>query len=73
MAWFRAEVEKLLNDKPVEPVVNYRVHTVVKGDSLWNIAKKYLGAGIKYTSIKSLNGLKGNTIYAGQKLYIPNK
>ena len=52
---------------------NYIIHTVVKGDSLWNIAKKYLGSGFKYTEIKKLNGLTSNKIYSGQKLKIPPK
>ena len=50
----------------------YRVHTVVKGDSLWEIAKKYLGDGSRYPEIKTLNDLKSNVIYSGWKLKIPN-
>lgn len=50
----------------------YRVHTVVKGDTLWDIAAKYLGNGARYPEIKSLNNLKSNTIYSGWKLKIPN-
>ena len=40
-------------------------HTVKKGDSLWKIATKYK---TKIATIKSLNNLKSNTIYPGQKL-----
>ena len=50
----------------------YRIHTVVKGDSLWDIAKKYLGDGSRYPEIKALNELKSNVIYSGWKLKIPN-
>lgn len=50
----------------------YRVHTVVKGDTLWDIAAKYLGNGARYPEIKTLNNLKSNTIYSGWKLKIPN-
>lgn len=56
---------------PTEP--DYRIHTVVKGDSLWSIAQKYLGNGSRYPEIKELNGLKSNVIYTGWKLKIPNK
>jgi len=56
-----------------EPVVEYRVHTVVKGDTLWDIAKAYLGNGARYPEIKELNNLKSNVIYSGWKLKIPNK
>ncbi len=50
----------------------YRVHTVVHGDTLWAIAKKYLGNGARYTEIVKLNALKSNVIYSGMKLKIPN-
>ena len=50
----------------------YRIHTVVKGDTLWDIAKKYLGDGSRYPEIKTLNDLKSNVIYSGWKLKIPN-
>lgn len=53
-------------------VETYRVHTVVKGDTLWEIAKKYLGNGSRYPEIKTLNGLTSNVIYTGWKLKIPN-
>ena len=50
----------------------YKIYTVVKGDSLWKIAKEKLGNGERYTEIKALNGLTTNIIYTGQKLKIPN-
>lgn len=56
-----------------KPAVDYRIHTVVHGDTLWAIAKKYLGAGSRYKEIVILNGLKSNVIYSGMKLKIPNK
>ena len=53
--------------------IPYRTHTVVKGDSLWGIAKQYLGNGARYPEIKELNSLTSNVIYSGQILKIPNK
>ena len=50
----------------------YRIHTVAKGDTLWDIANKYLGDGSRYPEIKTLNDLKSNVIYSGWKLKIPN-
>lgn len=50
-----------------------RTYTVRRGDSLWAIAAKELGNGSRYTEIKSLNGLSGDTIHAGQILKLPNK
>lgn len=50
-------------------------YTAVKGDCLWNIAKKFYGDGSKYTIIydanKSVVGSNPNLIYPGQKLTIP--
>ncbi len=57
---------------PAEAKEPYRIHTVVKGDTLWEIAKKYLGNGSRYPEIKALNNLKSNVIYSGWKLKIPN-
>ena len=51
---------------------DYRIHTVVRGDTLFEIAKAYLADGSRYRDIKSLNGLTSNTIYVGMKLKIPN-
>ena len=73
---FRKAVEEKLKPIPAPikpPAVGPVVYSVVKGDSLWNIAKKHLGSGLKYTQIKKLNGLKTNTIRVGQKLILPNK
>ena len=56
-----------------KPSEDYRIHTVVHGDTLWAIAKKYLGNGSRYTEIVKLNGLKSSVIYTGQKLKIPQK
>lgn len=50
-----------------------RTYTVKKGDSLWAIADKQLGDGSRYNEIKTMNGLKNNTIHAGQVLKLPAK
>lgn len=50
-------------------------YTVVKGDCLWNIAKRFYGDGSKYTVIYNANkdviGGNPNLIYPGQVLTIP--
>lgn len=52
-----------------------QTYTVVKGDCLWNIAKKFYGSGAKYTIIYNANkgviGGNPNLIYPGQVLTIP--
>ena len=39
-----------------------------RGDSLWSIARNY---GVEVDSLKDVNNLAGNRIYAGQTLRIP--
>lgn len=50
-------------------------YTVVRGDCLYNIAKRFYGDGSKYTAIynanKSVIGGNPNLIYPGQVLTIP--
>lgn len=49
-------------------------YTVKKGDTLWNIAKKYYGSGAKYTKIYNANKNKiknPNLIQVGWVLTIP--
>ena len=49
-------------------------YTVVKGDCLWNIAKKLLGEGGRWQEIYNLNRDKisnPNLIYPGQVLALP--
>lgn len=52
-----------------------KTYTVVKGDALWNIAKKFYGSGARYPTIYNANqGVVGgnpNKIYPGQVLTIP--
>lgn len=52
-----------------------QTYTVVKGDCLWNIAKRFYGNGAKYTVIYNANkgviGGNPNLIYPGQVLTIP--
>ena len=44
-------------------------HTVVKGDTLWELAARYLGSGTKYTQLAAINGISSPyTIYIGQVL-----
>ena len=51
-------------------------YTVKPGDCLWNIAKKSLGNGARYTEIyeanKAIIGSNPNLIYAGQVFTIPS-
>ncbi|KEZ88717.1 hypothetical protein IO99_00640 [Clostridium sulfidigenes] len=52
-----------------------KMYTIVRGDCLWNIAKKYLGNGARWTEIYKINrpplGNNPNLIYPGQRIKIP--
>lgn len=60
--------------RPAPSAPTTRTYTVVRGDCLWNIAKKYYGNGSQYTKIYNVNRDKiknPNLIYPGQVLTIP--
>ncbi|MGM9910137.1 MAG: LysM peptidoglycan-binding domain-containing protein, partial [Lacticaseibacillus absianus] len=44
-----------------------KTHRVVKGDTLWSLAKKY---GTTVSALKKLNNLTSDTIYIGQTLIL---
>ena len=43
-------------------------YTVVRGDTLWNIAKKF---NTTVDNLKKINNLEGNMLYIGQNLVVP--
>lgn len=59
--------------KPEEkPADNPGEYTVKKGDTLWGIAERFLGAGERYVQIMSANNLVDSMIHPGQVLIIPD-
>lgn len=68
-----AEPKREATTSPAPPAA--QTYTVVSGDCLWNIAKKFYGSGAKYTTIYNANqgviGGNPNLIYPGQVLTIP--
>ena len=60
--------------KPAPPKPATRTHTVVRGDTLWDISARYLGNPVRWPEIFRLNqGQIRNPhwIYPGQKFAIP--
>lgn len=53
-----------------EPFTGGATHTVVTGDSLWGIARKY---GTTIEAIQAANSLTTTTIRTGQQLSIPGR
>lgn len=68
-----AEPKRETNNSPAQAAA--QTYTVVRGDCLWNIAKRFYGSGAKYTVIYNANkgviGGNPNLIYPGQVLTIP--
>lgn len=69
----QARVNEMLAEKTEKTEETTRYHVVVRGDTLWGIAKQYLGDGGRYPEIVKLNGLKSTVIFANQRLKIPKK
>lgn len=65
------EVQLPTEENVTEPETEQLTHTVVKGETLWGLSRKYLGAGYKYKQIMQANGLKSSIIYPGMVLKIP--
>lgn len=48
-------------------------HTVVQGDTLWDIAQRYLGDPMKYKQLAAINNISNpNLIYVGQVIKLSN-
>ena len=64
--------EELLNqENSIEQSV--KIHTVAKGENLWNIAVKYYGDGFKWIDIATENKIENASIIEeGQELTISN-
>jgi|GEM_PF-1416341 len=61
-------------EQPEQPEQPAETYVVVKGDSLWKIAKKLLGDGAQWKAIFDANAATvkdANRIYVGQTLNIP--
>ena len=71
----KASVEPRRETSSSPAPASAQAYTVVRGDCLWNIAKKVYGNGGKYTVIYNANrsviGGNPNLIYPGQVLTIP--
>jgi LysM repeat protein len=50
------------------PTAGPRSHTVVSGDTLWGLSRKY---GVSIDAIKTANGMTSDTVVLGTTLNIP--
>lgn len=61
--------EKTFSKKSLTAKNGKRYHKVLSGDTLWTIAEKYFGNGMKYKELAKLNDIQAPyIIYPGQEL-----
>jgi LysM repeat protein len=53
---------------PAEPLADATIHTVVKGDTIWGLTKKY---GVSSDALRQANNLTTDVIWIGQRVIIP--
>lgn len=69
-----SSIQKIVNQRlsGSSASINKTYYTVVKGDTLWGIAKKFYNNGSRYPEIAKANNISNpDIIYVGQKLLIP--
>jgi nucleoid-associated protein YgaU len=49
-----------------------KIHTVVKGETLWSISEDVYGSGYNWTDVYKANNLKSENIDVGQELSLPD-
>ncbi len=65
-------ITKISTTVNAEGAISGTSYTVVKGDSLWNVAVRAYGDGYKWVGIAKANDLKNpNVIHAGNVLTLP--
>ena len=78
----KGSMAQAVETRPADSAPLPEEYTVVRGDTLWALAQKYLGDGERYTEIYSLNqavidggnkdaDISKYTLYAGQVLMLP--
>lgn len=59
-----------LNERKELPFVGERKHIIQKGDTLWELSKRY---GVSVETLQQVNQLKSSTLIVGRTLIIPEK
>ncbi len=54
--------------RPSAPARAQATHTVVRGDTLWGLSRKY---GVSVDAIKQANNMRNDTVVLGTRLTIP--
>ena len=66
------QVQEVVNEPISQQQPKFITHLVVKGDTLWDIAEKYLGDPFRYPELAELSNIKDpHWIYPGDIIRIP--
>ncbi len=66
-----AKSSKKITPKEIKPASKKIIHIVVKGDTLWHIAKRYVRDPFKYSELARLSKIKNpDLIYPGNRVII---
>ncbi len=70
-----SEIEK---EDPIIDDKNFIIHTIVPGDNLWILAKRYLGSGFRWVEITDLDGnpypdWRANILSINEQVRIPTR
>lgn len=68
-----SEKNKVENEAVEEKTEKAVTHTVVKGDTVYSIAQKYLGKTSRASEIRRANNLVTDILRIGKNLVIPKK
>ena len=63
--------DHILRYREEEETVEGALYTVRQGDTLWDLAERWLGSGLRYPEIMEENALPTDEIYVGQMLRRP--
>lgn len=66
-----ADVQQTTDTQTPADTSTDETYVVKRNDSLWKIAKRYYGEGVKYKAIMKANNLKSEVIRIGMVLTIP--
>jgi nucleoid-associated protein YgaU len=69
--YFKTKVGTVTPSNGENTTTSEKVHTVVKGETLWSIAEDAFGSGYNWVDIYNANKLTSDKIEVGQKLTIP--
>ena len=64
---YPGQILKIAIDETVSPIT----YTVKSGDTLWKIAREFLGDGKRYIEIMKINNLENGNLRVVQKLNLP--